>query len=57
LEDRTGKGYKMYRCDRKGKIGGGVTICVKNSFISRERGDVEGSVWIETRDGRIVRYS
>ena len=57
MEDRTGKGYKMYRCDRKGKIGGGVTICVKNSFISRERGDVEGSVWIETRDGRIVRYS
>ena len=46
----------MYRCDRKERIGGGVAIWVRDSIVSRERGDmkeginVEDSVWIEIRD-------
>jgi len=50
----------MYRCARKEKTGGGVTILEKDSLVLRERGDmkegmnVEGSLWIEIRNGRIV---
>ena len=54
---RTGiEGYKVYRCDRKERIGVEVAIWVKDSIASRERGDikeginVEDSVWLETRD-------
>ena len=55
---RTGlEGYKVYRCDRKERIGGGgVTIWVKDSIVSRESGDikegnnVKNSVWVEIRD-------
>ena len=54
---RTGlEGYKVYWCDRKERIGGGVAIWVKDSIASRERGDikeginVEDSVWVEIRD-------
>ena len=53
---RTGlEGYKMYRCDRKERIGGVVVIWVKDGIASRERGDikeginVEDSVWVEIR--------
>ena len=52
---RTGfEGYKVYRCDRKERIGE-VAILVKDSIASRERGDikegidVEDSVWVEMR--------
>ena len=52
---RTGlEGYMVYRCDRKERIG--VTIWVKDSIASRERGDikeginVEDSVCVEIRD-------
>ena len=50
------EGYKVYRCDRKERIGGGVAIWVKDSFASRERGEmkeginVEDSVWVEIGD-------
>ena len=50
--------YKVYRCDRKERIGGGRAIWVKDSIASRERGDikeginVEDSVWVEIRGGR-----
>ena len=43
----------MYRCDKKERIGGGVEIWVKDSIVSRERGDikdafnVEDSIWVE----------
>ena len=49
------EGYKVYRCDRKERIGR-VAIWVKDSITSRERGDikegihVEDSVWVEIRD-------
>ena len=53
---RTGlAGYKVYRCDRKERIGGVAAICVKDSIASRERGDIkegiygEDSVWVEIR--------
>ena len=35
--------YKVYRCDRKEKIGGGVTIWVRFSIASRERGAIKES--------------
>ena len=40
---RTGlEGYKVYRCDRKERRGGGgVAIWVKDSIASRERGDMK----------------
>ena len=38
---RTGlEGYKVYRSDRKEKIGG-VSIWVEDSIVSRERGDIK----------------
>ena len=38
---RTGlEGYKVCRCDRKERIGG-VTIWVKDSIASRDRGDIK----------------
>ena len=58
---RTGlEGYKVYRCDRKERIGGGVAIWMKDNITSRERGDikeginVEDSVWVEIV--KTVRY-
>ena len=60
---RTGlEGYKVYRCDMKERIRGGVAIWVKDSIASRERGDikeginVEDSVCVEIRDCKTVRY-
>ena len=54
---RTGlEGYKVYRCDWKERIGGGVAIWIKDSIASRERGDikeginVEDCAWVEIRD-------
>ena len=54
---RTGlEGYKVYRCERKERIGEGVAIWGKDSIASRERGDikeginVEDSVWVQIRD-------
>ena len=49
------EGYKVYRCDRKERIGGGVAIWVTDSIASRESGDNkeginEESVWVEIRD-------
>ena len=39
---RTGlEGYKVYRCDRKERMGGGVAIWVKGSIASRERSDIK----------------
>ena len=34
------QGHKMYRYDRKEKIGGGAAIQVNDSIVSRERDDV-----------------
>ena len=54
---RTGlEGCKVYRCDGKERIVGGVVIWVNDIITSRERGDikeginVEDSVWVEIRD-------
>ena len=43
------KAMGLYRCDRKYKIGGGVTIQVKYIIVSRERDDINVvyPVWIE----------
>ena len=39
---RTGlEGYKVSRCDRNERIGGGVAIWVKDSIASGERGDIK----------------